>query len=102
MPGKKIFVGGLSWNTTDTLLREAFEEFGTVVEAKVIYDRETDRSKGFGFVLFGNGDDAERAMYKMNGTDLDGRTIRVDWATEKSRDDRGRDRDKAPRRHRDR
>jgi cold-inducible RNA-binding protein len=105
--GNKLFVGGLSWGTDDDGLKKAFSEFGNVVEAKVIKDRDSGRSKGFGFVKYDGEESAQRAMDEMNETELDGRTIRVDWATEKSRDGNGggrRDggRGKAPRRHRDR
>ena len=72
---KKLFVGSLSWNTTDEGLRRAFEKFGEVLEAKVIKDRETDRSRGFGFVSFANPKDAMDAMAAMDGQELDGRTI---------------------------
>ncbi len=87
---KKLFCGGLSWNTTDDTMREAFERFGAVTEAKVITDRDTGRSRGFGFVTFENDSDAEAAQSKMDGADLDGRTIRVNEAQEKSRDGGGR------------
>ncbi len=80
---KKLFVGGLAWRTTDAELREAFEQFGEVTDAKVITDRDTGRSRGFGFVTFANDDDADQAKAEMNGKDLDGRTIRVDNATER-------------------
>lgn len=82
----KIFVGGLAWATSDAGLREAFDEFGGVVEAKVIMDRETGRSRGFGFVTFDSGDAVQKAL-SLNGTMLDGRTIRVDRAA--SRNDGG-------------
>lgn len=80
---KKLFVGGLSWGTTDDGLRSAFEEFGEVTDAKVITERETGRSRGFGFVTFGAAEDAEAALSGMNGVELDGRTIRVDLANER-------------------
>jgi len=80
---KKLFVGGLSWNTTDPALREAFEQFGEVTEAKVITDRETGRSRGFGFVTFADGAVATEAIERMDGSSLDGRTIRVNEAQEK-------------------
>jgi len=79
----KLFVGGLSWDTTDDALERAFGEFGAVSEAKVITDRETGRSRGFGFVTFANGADAATAMQKMDGSVLDGRTIRVNEANER-------------------
>jgi RNA recognition motif-containing protein len=82
---KKLFVGSLSWNTTDEGLRRAFEKFGEVIEAKVIKDRETDRSRGFGFVSFANPKDAMDAMHGMDGQELDGRTIKVNEAQERER-----------------
>jgi len=75
--GKKLFVGGLSWNTTDDGLLEAFSAFGEVSDAKVITDRDTGRSRGFGFVTFAESDAAATAIAQMDGTELDGRTIRV-------------------------
>lgn len=84
---KKLFVGGLSWDTDDASLRQAFEAFGEVSDAKVITDRETGRSRGFGFVTLTEDGAAEQAIADMDGTDLDGRTIRVNEAQE--RRDRG-------------
>jgi cold-inducible RNA-binding protein len=78
--GKKLFVGGLSWGTTDDGLHQAFERFGEIVEAKVVTDRETGRSRGFGFVSFTADEVAATAAQEMNGTMLDGRTIRVNEA----------------------
>lgn len=77
---KKLFVGGLSWGTTEDGLREAFEPYGEVADAKVITDRETGRSRGFGFVTFQDDGVASEAAAQMNGAQLDGRTIRVDEA----------------------
>jgi heterogeneous nuclear ribonucleoprotein A1/A3 len=82
---KKLFVGSLSWNTTDEGLRRAFEKFGEVLEAKVIKDRDTDRSRGFGFVSFANPKDAMDAMQGMDGQELDGRAIKVNEAQERER-----------------
>jgi RNA recognition motif-containing protein len=82
---KKLFVGGLSWNTNDEGLRQSFEQFGEVTDAKVISDRETGRSRGFGFVTFADADAAKAAMAQMDGADLDGRTIRVNEAEDKPR-----------------
>lgn len=79
----KLFVGGLSWDTTDESLRSAFESYGDIEEAVVVNDRETGRSRGFGFVTFVDQDSAENAMREMNGTSLDGRNIRVDFAQAK-------------------
>ena len=86
---KKLFVGSLSWNTGDDQLHQAFAQFGEVTEAKVISDRDTGRSRGFGFVTFADDDAADKAIAAMNNTELDGRTIRVDVAQDKRRDDRG-------------
>ena len=82
---KKVFVGGLSWNTNDEGLRQAFEQFGDVSEARVITDRDTGRSRGFGFVTFEDGEAANKAITEMDGKDLDGRTVKVNEAQEKPR-----------------
>jgi RNA recognition motif-containing protein len=82
---KKLFCGGLSWDTTDDSLRQAFEQFGEVVDAKVIMDRETGRSKGFGFVTLANDSEATAAISGMDGKSLDGRNIRVNEAIDKPR-----------------
>lgn len=76
----KLFVGSLSYNTTDATLEEFFAAVGTVVSAKVIFDRETNRSKGFGFVEMGSEEDAQKAIAQLNGKELDGRTIAVNEA----------------------
>ena len=81
---KKLFVGGLSWGTDDEGLHSAFSQFGEVSDAKVILDRETGRSRGFGFVTFENDDDADKAMDGMNGNELDGRTVNVNEARERA------------------
>ncbi len=80
---KKLFVGGLSWSTNDESLRSAFERFGDVAEAKVILDRETGRSRGFGFVTFADGEAARNAISALDGADLDGRKIKVNEAQER-------------------
>ncbi|MEM7435385.1 MAG: RNA-binding protein [Myxococcota bacterium] len=85
---KKLFVGGLSWNTDNSQLQQAFEACGAVAEAKVITDRESGRSRGFGFVTYENEESAQRAIEELNGSTLDGRTIRVDQANERPRNDR--------------
>ena len=76
----KLFVGGLAWATTDQALLNAFTQYGEIVEAKVITDRETGRSRGFGFVTFADKDVAATAVAEMDGADLDGRAIRVNEA----------------------
>ena len=87
---KKLFVGGLSWNTTSEELRDAFAACGDVVEAKVITDRDTGRSRGFGFVTYQDEDGATRATETLDGSTLDGRSIRVDRANDRG-SDRGGD-----------
>ena len=94
---KKLFVGGLSWNTTDEALRESFAAFGVVTDAKVITDRETGRSRGFGFVTFDVDAEALAAASALDGTILDGRTIRVNEAEDKRGGGGGGDRRGPPR-----
>lgn len=72
-----IFVARLNYDTTSEALQDAFEEFGMVSSAKVIMDRDTGRSKGFGFVEMDNDDEAYAAIEALNETELDGRTIVV-------------------------
>ena len=76
----KLFVGGLSWDTTTEDLTAAFAKFGQVVDATVILDRATGRSRGFGFVTFANPPDANEAVKAMNGAELDGRILKVNLA----------------------
>jgi hypothetical protein len=77
----KLFVGGLSFTTSNDSLRAAFARYGVVESAAVMTDRETGRSRGFGFVEMSTTEEAERALGALNGANLDGRTIRVDKAT---------------------
>jgi len=81
---KKLFVGGLAWATDNDSLNAAFSTFGPIEEAKVITDRESGRSRGFGFVTFENDADADRAVEAMDGKELDGRPIRVNEARERA------------------
>ncbi|XP_034072048.1 cold-inducible RNA-binding protein B-like [Gymnodraco acuticeps] len=76
----KLFIGGLSFDTNEESLAAAFSKFGTIEKVDVIRDRETGNSRGFGFVKYDNAEDAKEAMDGMNGTTLDGRSIRVDEA----------------------
>ncbi|KAB5580951.1 RNA recognition domain-containing protein [Coniochaeta sp. 2T2.1] len=78
----KLFIGGLAWHTEEGTLRQKFEEFGAVEEAVVVKDRDTGRSRGFGFVRYSNEDDAQKAIQAMNNIEFDGRTIRVDKASD--------------------
>lgn len=82
---KKLFVGSLSWDTNDDRLHAAFSPFGEITEATVVSDRDSGRSRGFGFVTFSDDDAADKAIAALNGTELDGRTIRVDVAQAKER-----------------
>jgi len=84
----KLFVGKLSFNTTDETLRAGFEEYGVVTSAQVIMDRETGRSKGFGFVEMEDDAAAQAAIAALNDQEFDGRTIVVNVA--KPREDRPR------------
>ncbi|KAK6131468.1 hypothetical protein DH2020_034776 [Rehmannia glutinosa] len=105
----RCFIGNLSWSTSDRGLKQAFEKFGHLVEAKVVLDKFSGRSRGFGFVSFEDERAMEEAIEAMNGMDLDGRSITVDKAqpnqgSGRDRDgdrdhdrDRGRDRDRGSR-----
>lgn len=79
----KLFVGNLSWDTTDSSLGAAFEEYGTVIDAKVIMDRFTGKSRGFGFIEFEDPSSARKALEEMNGRLVDGRPVRVDRANQR-------------------
>src|SRR5689334_15734799 len=76
----KLFVGSLAWATTDDSLSSFFSQVGTVTSARVITDRATGRSKGFGFVEMSSDDEAQKAIAELNGKDLDGRAIVVNEA----------------------
>ena len=81
--GKKLFVGNLPWSINWQALKDIFSEYWDVVFARVIRDRNTGRSKGFGFVEFSNEEDAAKAKDALNEAEVDGRKIRVDYAVEK-------------------
>lgn len=87
---KKLFVGGLAYAITSDELKEMFSEVGTVESAQVIMDRETNRSKGFGFVEMTNDDEAQKAINELNGKDISGRTIVVNEARPKEKREGGR------------
>ncbi|MEK9675464.1 MAG: RNA-binding protein [Chloroflexota bacterium] len=82
--GKKLFVGSLAWATDSAGLRAAFEKFGEIEEAQVVNDRETGRSRGFGFVTFTDEGSSAQAIAEMNGSELDGRPIVVNEARDQS------------------
>lgn len=77
---KKLYVGGLSYNTTDDALAEAFSQAGSVVSAKVMTDKMTGRSRGFGFVEMASDEEADKAIEMWNQKELDGRTVTVNEA----------------------
>ena len=77
---KKLYVGGLSYNTTEEAFNEAFSQAGTVVSANIIIDKMTGRSKGFGFVEYASDEEADTAIEMYNGKELDGRRLTVNEA----------------------
>ena len=77
---KKLFIGSLAWGTTDDTLQAHFAQCGTVASAKVVTDRESGRSRGFGFVEYDDDKEADAAIEKLNNSELDGRTITVSEA----------------------
>lgn len=81
---KRLFVGSLAWGTTDATLKTHFEQAGAVESAAVIMDKMSGRSKGFGFVEMGSDADADTAIQKLNGSELDGRKIVVSEARPKA------------------
>ena len=85
--GKKLYVGNLSYETSQTDLETMFSAHGTVESAQVINDRETGRSKGFGFIEMSSDDEAQTAMTALNGQDCGGRALKVNEA--KPRENRG-------------
>ena len=82
----KLYVGNLSFETTETVLQDAFERYGSVTDVVVMIDRTTNRSRGFGFVTMGNSSEGQAAITGLNGNDLDGRNLTVNEA--RPREDR--------------
>jgi len=82
---KQLYVGNLPWSTTEADLQGMFTEYGKVASADVITDRETGRSRGFGFVELEDDAEAARAISDLNGKDMEGRPLRVDEAQERQR-----------------
>ena len=82
---KKIYVGNLNYATTDDQLSDLFAQYGAVVSASVVIDRYTDRSRGFGFVEMDSEEAATAAISALDGTEFDGRTLRVNEANERPR-----------------
>lgn len=85
--GKKLYVGNLSFNTNEDGLRDHFSAYGTVASAKIITDRDSGRSKGFGFVEMSSDEEAQAAITSTNGQELDGRPLKVNEAMDKPRRD---------------
>ena len=83
--GTKLYVGGLPYSTTDQQLQELFSQQGSVTSAKVITDRYTGQSRGFGFVEMATGEEAQKAISALNGTEMGGRTITVNEARPQER-----------------
>lgn len=83
MVSKTLFVGGLPWSTKEEELKELFSAYGKVEGVRIIRDKRTGRSKGFGFVTFESEKSASSAREGLNNTTLGNRTIKVDWAREK-------------------
>uniref|UniRef100_A0A0E0LNP9 RRM domain-containing protein n=1 Tax=Oryza punctata TaxID=4537 RepID=A0A0E0LNP9_ORYPU len=81
----KLYVGNLAWGVDNSTLENLFREQGNVLDAKVIYDRESGRSRGFGFVTYGSAEEVNNAISNLDGVDLDGRQIRVTVAESKPR-----------------
>jgi nucleolin len=79
----KLFIANLPWALRGKDLKEIFSEYGEVAYAKVILDRETGKSKGFGFIEFVNAEDAAKAVQDMNEAEINGRSIKLDFAVEK-------------------
>ncbi len=76
----KLFVGSLPWSVNDQKLKETFEQHGSVLSAKIIMDRDTNKSRGFGFVEMESSSDASKAIKALNETEMDGRNIVVNEA----------------------
>jgi len=83
METKKLFIGGISWNLEWQELKDVFKEYWEVVYVKIIKDRDTGKSKGFGFIEFATVEDAVKAKDAMDGAEVDGRVINVDYAQER-------------------
>jgi RNA recognition motif-containing protein len=82
--GRRLYVGNLSYNTTELGLRDVFAQIGTVAETKLVMDRDTGRPRGFGFVEMSSDQEAQEAINQLNGRELDGRAIAVKEAQERS------------------
>ncbi|KAK9926122.1 hypothetical protein M0R45_023368 [Rubus argutus] len=83
MGSSKLFIGGISYQTDENSLKEAFAKYGEVLDARIITDRDTGRSRGFGFITYNSSEEASSAIQALDGKDLHGRLVRVNYATEK-------------------
>jgi RNA recognition motif-containing protein len=83
--GRRLYVGNLNFNTTEDTIRDAFSAFGALKYVKILTDRDTGKSRGFGFVEFAEDKDAATAMHTMNGTEVDKRKLTVNEAHEKEK-----------------
>jgi cold-inducible RNA-binding protein len=90
----RIYVGNMSYSTSEQTLREKFEEFGSVDEVKIMTDRETGRPRGFAFVTMSNDAEASAAMEALNGQDLDGRALKINEARPRAQGGGNRNRDR--------
>jgi RNA recognition motif-containing protein len=97
---KNIFVGNLSFNTTEDELRQLFESYGQVDRVAIMTDRDTGRSRGFGFVEMASNEDGEKAIAALNGQQVGGRTLNVNEARPKTERSGGGGRDRGDRGHR--
>ena len=82
---KKIYIGNLPWSATETELSDMFAKFGSVASVAVVTDRETGRSRGFGFIEMAEADDADKAIEALDGTEIGGRALRVNEAQQRER-----------------
>lgn len=82
---KKIYIGNLPWSATEAELTEMFTKFGSVTSATILTDRETGRSRGFGFLEMSEAEDADKAIQALDGTDMGGRALRVNEAEQRER-----------------
>jgi RNA recognition motif-containing protein len=82
--GNRLYVGNLSFNTSEDTLRDAFARFGEITEVKIVTDRDSGQSRGFAFVAMADAEAARKAISEMSGTTLDGRSLRVNEAEERS------------------
>ncbi len=86
----KIYVGNMSYNTTEEQLNDLFSEYGEIVESKIIYDKMTQRSKGFGFITFQETESCQNSIDAINGKEVEGRVLKVNFAHDKPRNNNSR------------